>query len=188
LLGALASTESWLADSLVGKLDVPPELAGAGEIASGYRTAWGQGELAAPAVAPPLREVVASVFSAHDWQSELIGDALLCTTIEGETSAWRFLVRVDEARQLCALSSIHPEQVPEARRGAVAAELAARNRDVEAGAFDIDMNDGEVRLRSTLFAGDDGLSRSAFERSALANLEAFEAQLDELTALFRESP
>ncbi len=182
LLGALAATESWLATAIAAKLATPPGLTG--ELAMGFPTAWSRESLDADPI-PPLREMVEAFFASQDWDVDQIGESLLCANVAGETGAWRFLARIDEAQRRCAISSVHPDEVPAPRRAEVAAVLAAKNRDLDAGAFDIDMLDGEVRLRSTLFAGDEGLPASLFARSVHANLEAFDACFAELATLVR---
>ena len=181
LLGAMASTESWLADSIVAKVDLPADLQGLGELASGYQTAWGRDALEAETAAPELRDVIAGFFEEQGWDTEAIGDSLLCTTVDGERGAWRFLVRVDDDQGLCTLSSVHPVEVPDGRRIEIAAILAGRNRELDVAAYDIDLTDGEVRLRSTLFAG---ASPALFSQVALANIRDFDDQFDDLAQLF----
>ncbi|MDB4958766.1 MAG: hypothetical protein JWO36_6335 [Myxococcales bacterium] len=185
LLGALCATESWLAVSIVEALDLPPELRGAGTLSTGYQTAWARGMLGATPAPAPARDEVRAMFARQGWHTEAIGDTLVRAAIEGEHGEWVFLVTTDEAAAVCTLSSIHPDDVPEARRAEIAAFLAARNRELDAGAFDIDPDDGELRLRSTILFGTEGLPPSLLERTALANLLAFDEHVDVLARLIR---
>ena len=94
-------------------------------------------------------------------------------------------MRTDDARRLCTVTSIHPDAVPEPSRAEIAAFLAARNRQLDVSAFDIDMTDGEVRLRAAFFTGGASLSTAQLEAMVLANLRDFEAHLDVLGRRFR---
>lgn len=184
LLGALCATESWLAISVTAPLALPPDLQGTGELQTGYQTAWAQGFHAAPDATPP-RDEVRAFFAAKDWPFERIGDSLVRSPIEGEHGSWNFLVRIDDELQSCTLWSVHPEEVPEQHRSSVAAFLAARNPELGCGALEIDLADGEVRLRSMILFGDAGLPATVLEHTALANLTTFDDHIELLSRVIR---
>lgn len=89
-----------------------------------------------------------------------------------------------EAR-MCAVYSVIAERVPEARRGDVAQFLADRNYSLNVGAFEMDLDDGEIRLRTSIDATATAFDEAMFANLVAANVRVFslhEQTLRELAA------
>ncbi len=71
-----------------------------------------------------------------------------------EQHAWVCAAEVRESAHLLILVGILPGQVAPARRGAVAEALMRLNVQLQLGNFELDLDDGQVRFRTSIdFAG-----------------------------------
>jgi hypothetical protein len=83
---------------------------------------------------------------------------------------------------LIVFHSICPFNVPAERRAAVAEFLSRVNHGLSLGNFEIDLDDGEVRLKTVLL--EDGAPGAArIEKAISANGRALEAFLPGITAI-----
>jgi len=71
----------------------------------------------------------------------------------GEHGSWLLVGQAYEDRGQAAVFSVLPEHVPAERRAAVAELLTRINYGLIVGAFVIDLDDGEVRLRAAIDLG-----------------------------------
>ena len=171
---AVMCTEAWRAVSVVQAARLPAGLEGT--LKSGFRTAWAEGAprvSSGPPPAPPA-EIIARVAERHDLVLEDLGDGLY----RAHTARWPVLVRLAEGR--CAVYSVHPRLVPPERRAGAAAWIAATNYELLIGAFEMDVDDGEVRFRTSIDTTGDCLSDALFDRLLLGNLAAFAARFEEI--------
>jgi hypothetical protein len=156
----IAATESWQALSVVQELDTPDGVAGA--IKSGYRAQLETGS---------MLEVAMSAAERAGTPLEDVGDGLYRFSAGRAT----VLVAIDEATRICAVYTVAPELVPEPRRAEVAQYLIDRNYYLNVGAFEMDLDDGEVRLRTSIDA-----THAAFDEAMFVNLVASNLRLFEL--------
>lgn len=77
----------------------------------------------------------------------------------GEHGQWVCLALADEERQLARFYSIAPFVVPADRRAATNEYVTRVNFGMPVGAFELDLDDGEVRFKTSLALG--GASASA---------------------------
>lgn len=73
---------------------------------------------------------------------------LLVGPFQGHNGQWRLYVWAADRQRILFLSVL-PALTPPSRRGAMAALLHRINRRLDSGAFDLDMDSGEVRCRTT---------------------------------------
>ena len=164
-------TESWRALNVVQRVPLPDGVTGV--LRSGFQTVWAEsqaGEVAAPL---PI-DVIARVARRHGLVLDHLGDGLY----RAATPRWPVLIRLDDDR--CAVYSVHPRRVPPARRGAAAAWCVQQNYDLTVGGFELDLEDGEVRFRTSLDTGGEPLTDALFDRLLVANLVVMDARFDEI--------
>ncbi|NVB81742.1 MAG: hypothetical protein HOV81_25330 [Kofleriaceae bacterium] len=109
------------------------------------------------------------------------GDGLHRFMARAGDDAWTTLVRFDD--RTCIVYAVLPELVPAERRAAVAQYLVDRNYYLNLGAFEMDLDDGEVRLRTSLDATHTTFDEAAFVNLVAAGQMLFELHLPTLRAL-----
>lgn len=180
------SAESWFALSVTSPVELPGDepVAQSGDLAHGYATTWatrGRGlEL-------PMLAIAAEVLDEHGWDyEELDDDSALGWSMSGPDGSWSSfaLAREDEGR--FAVYSALGERIP-AQLRADAAELVARaNWGLPVGNWELDMDDGTVRFKTSIDIAADrlslGLARRAIERN-LAVVDAYIAAFSAFAAL-----
>jgi hypothetical protein len=160
----IALAECWQAVSVVQQIEPPAGVAGS--IQSGFR------------VDPPGGSSLVDVARRAAPLDDL-GDGLYgCPALQ-------LLVWIDEPARMCAVYSVAGDPVPAERRGDVAQFLVDRNYYLNVGAFEMDVDDGEVRLRTSIDATAAAFDEALFANLVAANLHVFalhQATLRELTA------
>ncbi len=69
---------------------------------------------------------------------------------EGDNERWRCFVEAREAERHLLVYSVSPFNIPVERRVAAAELVARANYGLVVGSFDLDLDDGEVRMRTFL--------------------------------------
>lgn len=77
----------------------------------------------------------------------------LATTITAAGASWPLVILADEQERVLLCYSICPRTVPSDRRSAVAEVLTRINHGLLIGTFELDLDDGEVRLRTSQDVG-----------------------------------
>ena len=103
------------------------------------------------------------------------------------TAQWPVVAQVGPESDVVAVYSVLPEQVPLEHRPAVVNLLAIVNYELQVGSFEIDVDDGDVQLRTSVdLTGvglDDAQLAALLERLVGANLAAMELWVDALAAV-----
>lgn len=165
-------TEAWRAVSVVAETPLPEGMTGS--LKMGFRTTWAEGRPPAEVPAEDPVNVAARVMRVHGMVMEELGDGLY----RAEAPKWNVLVRIFDG--VCAVYSVHPELVAPERRPALAEWLVHENYDIVVGAFEMDVEDGEVRFRTAIDTTGDRLSDALFERLLVANLAEMSARFDRI--------
>jgi hypothetical protein len=111
---------------------------------------------------------------------------MLLEPADGE-APWPFLAEVDAEEGQVAIYSLLPDEVPADRRTAVSAVLTEANYSLTVGSFEIDLGDGDVRVRTSIDLGEAELD--ATQLTALLaplvrhNLSAMDAWVEILEAV-----
>lgn len=174
---SLLSVQSWLALSVTSPVELPGDdpVAQSGDLAAGYATAWAtrRGRLELPMLA-----VAAEVLEEHGWDyDELDDDSALGWRMSGPDGGWSSfaLAREDEGR--FAVYSVLDEPIP-AQLRADAAELVARaNWGLPVGNWELDMDDGSVRCKTSIDVAADRLSLGLAARVIERNLAVVDAYI-----------
>jgi hypothetical protein len=108
---------------------------------------------------------------------EDLGDGLYRMPASSMHGDWNVLVTFDEPAKVCAVFSVLPDAVPPERRADMAQFLCDRNYYLVVGAFEMDLDDGEVRLRTSLDTKGAAFDEALFTNIMAANLTMFERHL-----------
>jgi hypothetical protein len=123
-----------------------------------------------------MRDVVMRAAERAGSTFEDLGDGLY-------RLAEQMLVLIDETSRVCAVYSIMRELVGEAHRPDVAQFLIERNYYLRVGAFEMDLDDGEVRLRTSIDALHASFDEAVVTNLVAANLSLFAVHHDAISGL-----
>lgn len=168
----LLSTDAWFALSVTSRV-APPD--GGGALARGYATT----RPARPRpLALPMLEVAAAVLEQRGWEYEqLDDDTVLGWPMSGPDGEWSSFAVAREAERRFAVYSMLGERIPAPLR-ADAAQLVARiNWGLPVGNWELDMDDGSVRCKTSVDVAGDRLSTALAARVVERNLAVVDAYL-----------
>lgn len=111
-----------------------------------------------------LFETVQQFFADEGWVTAPVDDATLRMSFRGTHATWTCFARVREPHGQVAFYSIAPVTAPAENRPAVAELVARANFGMVVGNFELDFRDGEIRCKTSLELGPDGLAGVPFAR------------------------
>ena len=118
-----------------------------------------------------LLDTVAQFFTDTGWEfSRDDQESILLTGYEGDNGRWPFFAWAIEEHHQVALYSQMPAPIPEARRGAAAEYITRANYDMIIGSFDLDLEDGDCRFKTSIDVTSDRLSVALVGQMVLANV------------------
>lgn len=90
-------------------------------------------------------------FDDAEWRVEEHPEqGIIATAVEGEHGSWRCFARANEESELFVFYAVAEVGAPEDRRQAVAEFLTRANYGLLIGNFELDVDDGEVRYKSSV--------------------------------------
>jgi hypothetical protein len=114
-------------------------------------------------------------------------EGLLVFSVAGENGVWTAIAQAREPQRQALLYSIASEVVPEQRRGEAALLLARLNWGLPTGTFELDLDDGQVRLRTSIAVGQAELTPDLLKPMLIANLTLMDRHLPAIRALSASS-
>jgi hypothetical protein len=113
---------------------------------------------------PEMRQTLAELLGADGWVlRELPGSEGLATTVKTEANSWSMMLLGADDERVISCYSLLPSVVPEAGRAAVAEGLTRLNYGLLVGAFELDLDDGEVRCRTSIDFVDEAVNPACCE-------------------------
>lgn len=98
-----------------------------------------------------LFQVVVEFFEDDDWTFERIeGECMLSMGFAGQNGNWRCLASVNEELRQFGFFSVLDVRVPLERRSTAAEYLTRANYGLTLGNFELDFEDGEVRVKVSI--------------------------------------
>ena len=136
-----------------------------------------------------LSERVVAVLTEKEWQVEVDPDipgGLMLSPSDGE-APWPFVAQVGPDDQVISFYSLLPDEVAAEHRTTIASLLSQANYGLAIGAFEIDLEDGDVRLRTSIDLGTAELSDEQLSELisplVAGNLTVMDTWLDALQAV-----
>jgi hypothetical protein len=115
-----------------------------------------------------LFEAVTGFLESRGWPTET-DESMVRTLVRTEDQAFPCAIVVVESVGQLVVYSVHPDEVPAARRDAVA-ELATRaNTVLTVGNLEIELDAGQVRVRTGLAVGESPITEEMVERVIFDN-------------------
>ena len=104
-------------------------------------------------------------------------------SVQGANAAWMCVVRVDEDRAIVAFFSLVADPIPEARRAAVSELFTRLNYSLPVGSFELDLDDGDARLKTSADLEDEQPTAGLMRRLLYANVAAMDYYLPVVDAV-----
>lgn len=153
---ALLLTENWYALAVRQEQLLPQELGG-GRVKKGYTTQWATNQLkdeTQTVFSTKLDQIyplMTTFFTQEGIPFEAMEDHLILRIpINGENGFWDCFVEAREEDRQCLIYSVYRERVPQYKRLAVAEFITRANYGLPMGCFEMEFDEGEVRLRTSI--------------------------------------
>jgi hypothetical protein len=179
----LSRTEDWYAEDVQREIAIPEALQVPGaRLAEGSPTGWAPKQR--PSTDAPLLTIARTWFAEHGMAATGVDDAtVLRLDGDGFNGSWVLWLETREDEGIVLVWSSWPEAVPAERRRAVMELLTRLNTDIAVGAFEMDLDRGQVSFRTSIDVTDDRLSGALLSRLVGANVEVFDDWLPALQSV-----
>ena len=126
---------------------------------------------------------VAAYLGAREWSSEVHADGSAVLVGAGDAGTWPVVFTpLEEAEQLL-VHSVVQEAVPEDRRDAAARYLTRANFGLVLGNFELDLDGGEVRYKTSIDVEDAAISDALIDHLVAASITVTDQYLPGLRAV-----
>lgn len=120
-------------------------------------------------------EVVYNLFEEDDWNFEVIKDGeALKLEVSAENGNYKCHAIADEETQTFRFYSIAPIKVPQFKRKEIADFIARANYGLILGNFELDMDDGEVRFKTSSYQSNMPLNFEVCKRLVYLNVKTLD--------------
>jgi hypothetical protein len=131
----------------------------------------------------PLYDVLAA-FVRTGWEAEARPeDGLLVFEVTGDSGVWTALAQARERQRQALFYSVPRETVPPERRREAAVLVARLNWGLPVATFELDLDDGQIRLRTSVDVGEGELTHDLLKPLLIANLTLMDRHLPALRAV-----
>lgn len=135
----------------------------------------------------PLFDVVHKYFADSSWvTTQFVGKPILRFSHKGKNGQWVCIAHARESESRFVFYSIGLAAVPEERRPALALFLTRANYGLIIGNFEMDLDDGEVRFKTSIDVEDDRLSTALLRHLVDVNIEMMDKYLPGMQAVVEE--
>jgi len=118
-----------------------------------------------------ILDAAISFFKEDGWRfNQLEEQPVLTMGFHGENGQWTCFAQAREEQAQLLFFSVCPANAPEGRRMAVAEFLTRANYGLFIGNFELDMDDGEVRYKTSIDVEGDRLSPAMVKPLVYANV------------------
>lgn len=118
-----------------------------------------------------LLDVAKEFFEVDNWHYRDVPElGILTLNFKGDSGQWSCFVQARDESGLFAFYSICPTRAPEERRKDMCEYLTRANYNMVLGNFEMDMQDGEVRYKTSIDVTDSELTPQLVRRLVYTNL------------------
>lgn len=136
-----------------------------------------------------IEDAIRSYLREDDWpleESEL--DGVLVTRIGGTSGDWILVTVVREDEEQLLLYSVYPDLVPEQHLDEAMTYVTRANWDLSIGAFELDLDTGEARFRTSIDLEGVDPSEPLLRSLVQSNVVVMDRYLPGLEAICRGEP
>ena len=130
-----------------------------------------------------LYEQMAKFFQTDGWPCQADGESTLQTSCQGENGRWFCHASAREDPALFVMYSMFPVTIPEAKRMRVAEYLMRANYGLVIGNFELDLDGGELRFRTSLDIEDAAFASELLKPLVYTNVRMMDRYLPGLMAV-----
>jgi hypothetical protein len=130
-----------------------------------------------PPVSPPqpsgeeILSVALRWFNQNNWPfTQIEGQPMVRIHFQGKNGEWICYAEARETQYQFLFYSVMPMKVPESKRMAVAELITRANYGLSLGNFELDLNDGEVRYKTSIDVQGSTLDMALIEHLVYANV------------------
>ena len=132
-----------------------------------------------------LHDGVIAYLHSQETEPRYDGDDLVSFSVDAGPTPWRVHVWVREKAEQVLVHSVYPDGVPADRRSEMAMFLTRVNYGLKMGNFEMDLDDGELRFKTSIDVGAEPLSPALARPLFMSNLTTFSLYLDGITAVIQ---
>lgn len=134
-----------------------------------------------------LQTAITTYLDGLDWPWEEAGrPGVVVGGYRGDNGVWEVYLVAREEHHQALIFSVYPEPVPQGRRAAVADLTTRVNYGLMVGNFEIDLDDGDLRYKTSLMLNDAELDGELMEGLLYSNVTVFDRYLPVLRAVIEE--
>ena len=132
----------------------------------------------------PLYSVLEAMLDESDWEFDRRPDrGLLVFPVTGDHGDWTTAAQAREEARQAFIYSIAREHVPADARTEAAILMARLNWGLSLGTFELDLDDGQIRLRTSIDVGETELTPELVKPLLLSNLSLMDHYLPAIHAV-----
>ena len=133
---------------------------------------------------PSIRAVVIGYLEERDLPHVLDASSNVVGFLSAsENGSWTVYVGMLEADDQVVVHSTFPQDVPEERRAAMSTFVTRANFGILHGNFELDLDDGDLRYKTSLDVRGTELTESLFENIVVANVSMFDRYFSGIVAV-----
>ncbi len=184
----LVASENWYGTKVTQSVAVPSEVGGS--LREGYTTEWFGDTLAAqeeseqPTFTGPIYNMLVEYCSDRNYPfAEFRDQTSLRIEVTADQGDWLCIVQAHEEIHRCIIYSRVNDLTPEDQREAMAIFVTRANYGLPMGCFELDLDDGEVRFRTSIDVGGDRFSPALLDNLLTGNWTIMNKYLPGLEAV-----
>jgi hypothetical protein len=123
-------------------------------------------------------EAMAKFFKEDDWPfSQIEGKPILRMGFAGENGNWMCYAQAREEQEQFVFYSVCPVNTPEDKLPAIAEFVTRANYGLVIGNFELDLEDGEIRYKTSIDVEGDSLSAALIKNLVYTNIRMMDKYL-----------
>lgn len=135
----------------------------------------------------PILDTVKTFLETDEWSFFQIPDQpLLFVEFQGDNGQWKGLAQADDEHAQFVFYSISPVSAPEEQIGRVADFLTRANFGMIIGNFEIDLEDGQIRFKTSIDVEGSQLDAAMVKRLVYTNVLTMDKYLPGINAVIQD--
>lgn len=177
----LNQTESWILFTATQEQDLPADLEGTGVLKIGISTKFKDDKIETTENRSPI-QIAKAYLHKNNLPVELVNNTTVKTIVRVQDEDLDVVIFNNERQGSLIVYSMFPKYIEETFRTEIARMLIKTNYQLGVGAFEMDIDDGELRFRTAICYINDTINDVLFENMFTTNTKAIGTYLKEIQA------
>lgn len=134
----------------------------------------------------PLLDHVKAYFQKSGWEYEPVLDSAITAFFEGEEMSYRCYMQAREEDRQLIFYCISPLSAPEDKLDAISHFITRANYGLYLGNFELDVEDGEIRFKTSIAFGDEAISDQLIAPIIFPNVVAMDGYFPAIRAIIED--